>query len=369
MARVLLVSPYHGGSHRAFAEGLVQHSGHRIDLETLPARFWKWRMRGAALRLAPRIRSRRTRWDVVLATDMLNLAEFRSLSGLGDRPHVLYMHESQLDYPLSPRDRPDRHYGFINLASALAADRVVFNSRDHRDRFLGGLPALWSALPDCPLPDPRPALRRRSRVLPVGVEMEPLRRAAERAPRDGGPPVVLWNHRWDHDKDPETFFAVLDRLAGDHRTPFRLAVAGAAGKEAPPVFGEARLRHRDRLVHFGTASGQDSYGRLLGRADIVVSTARQENFGLAVVEAVACGAWPLLPRRLAYPEVLPRAWHDECLYDGPDDLARRLAGLLADGMPSSERRHRLARAMDRHAWPALIGSYDDLLAGMAREHA
>ena len=150
MARVLLVSPYHGGSHRAFAEGLARHSSHRIDLESLPARFWKWRMRGAALRLGPRIRSRPRPWDVILATDMLNLAEFRSLSGLGRVPHALYMHESQLDYPLPPGDRGDRHYGFINLASALAADRVLFNSHSHRERFLEGLPSLWAALPDCP---------------------------------------------------------------------------------------------------------------------------------------------------------------------------------------------------------------------------
>ncbi|MEJ2730858.1 MAG: DUF3524 domain-containing protein [Deltaproteobacteria bacterium] len=40
---------FFGGSHREFAKGLVSHSKHRIDLKTMPARFWKWRMRGAAL--------------------------------------------------------------------------------------------------------------------------------------------------------------------------------------------------------------------------------------------------------------------------------------------------------------------------------
>ena len=138
MARVLLLSPYNGGSHKAFAEGLATHSSHEIDLLTLPDRFWKWRMRGAAMLLASKIRQRRRRvWDLVMASDMMNLAEFRALSGLADRPHVLYFHENQMDYPLPENDQSDLHFGFINLASAQAAERLIFNSRTHRDAFFG----------------------------------------------------------------------------------------------------------------------------------------------------------------------------------------------------------------------------------------
>jgi hypothetical protein len=45
----LFLEPFFGGSHREFARGLVAHSRHQIDLLPLPARFWKLRMRGAAL--------------------------------------------------------------------------------------------------------------------------------------------------------------------------------------------------------------------------------------------------------------------------------------------------------------------------------
>ena len=38
---VLLIAPYFGGSHRAWAEGYARHSRHRVDWLTLPARFWK----------------------------------------------------------------------------------------------------------------------------------------------------------------------------------------------------------------------------------------------------------------------------------------------------------------------------------------
>ncbi|MCK5007550.1 MAG: DUF3524 domain-containing protein, partial [Spirochaetales bacterium] len=47
--RFLFLEPFYGGSHREFAEGWQQSSRHTLELHTLPARFWKWRMRGAAL--------------------------------------------------------------------------------------------------------------------------------------------------------------------------------------------------------------------------------------------------------------------------------------------------------------------------------
>ncbi|MFQ5766933.1 MAG: glycosyltransferase, partial [Acidobacteriota bacterium] len=98
--------------------------------------------------------------------------------------------------------------------------------------------------------------------------------------------------------------------------------------------------------------------------DIVVSTARQENFGVAVVEAVACGAWPVLPRRLAYPELIPRRWHRDCLYDDEHDLERRLADLLRHKPPGQRSRTALADGMLRYDWSSLIGTYDDLFEAL-----
>ncbi|MFU8856576.1 MAG: DUF3524 domain-containing protein, partial [Deferrisomatales bacterium] len=54
--RVLVLEGFWGGSHRAAAEGWARASRHAVSLEHLPARFWKWRMRGAAFELARRLR-------------------------------------------------------------------------------------------------------------------------------------------------------------------------------------------------------------------------------------------------------------------------------------------------------------------------
>ena len=69
--------------------------------------------------------------------------------------------------------------------------------------------------------------------------------------------------------------------------------------------------------------------RPLRQADVFVSTARHEFFGIATAEAIAGGCFPLLPDRLAYPELV--GGRSEFLYDGtPESLASRIKHLAAD---------------------------------------
>ncbi len=365
--RVALVEPFWGGSHRAFADGWAAASRHRIEVFSLPARFWKWRMRGAAFRFARDLAPRLEEVDLVFATGLLDLAHLRAL--LPARvPAALYFHENQAAYPDRPgEEAPERdlQYAFTNLASAAAADAVAFNSAFQREAFFRAMGVLVRRMPDARPTDVLEAVQGKTRVLHLGVELADL---PPRQPPDGGPPVVLWNHRWEHDKAPELFFRVLGRLA-DRGVPFRLAVAGESFGRVPRVFAQARRRLADRVVQWGYLPDREAYTALLARCDVVVSTARQENFGISVVEAVAAGAHPLVPRALAYPEVLPGQLHGPCLYDGEGDLAGRLARLL-DG---SERRldpDALRRAVARYGWdcraPAFDGFVDEVFLKTGR---
>ena len=57
---------------------------------------------------------------------------------------------------------------------------------------------------------------------------------------------------------------------------------------------------------------------------MAVSTAVNEFFGLAMIEAAYCGAFPLVPDRLAYPELYPAGMR----YGSREALAARLRELV-----------------------------------------
>ena len=97
--KFLFLESFFGGSHREFAEGLISNSRHGIDLVTLPARYWKWRMRGAALYFIKKISSL-VKYDGLITTDLMSLSDFKALAGRNCPPTLVYLHENQFTYPL-----------------------------------------------------------------------------------------------------------------------------------------------------------------------------------------------------------------------------------------------------------------------------
>jgi glycosyltransferase involved in cell wall biosynthesis len=374
---VWLLSPYHTGSHRAWAEGYARHSRHHVRLLTMEGRFWKWRMQGGVMELARQIDAALAAGppDVLLTTDMVNLPALLGLvrHGLPPALPVLhYMHENQLTYPWAtagpggrPAARPDLTYGMINWLSLLCADGVAFNSAFHRESWFAALPNLLKHFPDYTHLDRIEAVRRRSRVLPVGIAWPaaPVGAVQRTADRTGGPPLILWNQRWEYDKRPDRFFALLDRLdaAG---VPFRLAVAGENFRNVPQEFVDARERFAARIVHWGYAESLPAYHALLHQADLVISTADHEFFGIAVLEAIAAGAFPLLPRRLSYPELIPADLHPACLYADEDELFEKARVRLLAPRPAPPSLQEHIRR--RFVWPAVAPLYDAALANVGR---
>lgn len=360
---VALLEPYSTGSHRAWAEGYGAHSAARVEPLAMDGRFWKWRMHGGAVTLAREFRARYADAplpDVLLATDMLDLTTFLALTR--DLTHAvpvaLYMHENQLTYPPQPGERRDLHYGFINYASMLAADRVWFNSAYHLESWFDELPRLLKHFPDYTESHTVEELRARSDVLPLGLDLRRLD-AHRGAERRQGPLLIVWNHRWEYDKDPATFFRALYALQ-ERGVEFEVAILGEMFVRVPPEFEEARRRLGDRIVQFGYAPSLAEYAGWLWRGDVVVSTAIQEFFGAAAAEAMYCDCVPVLPSRLAYPQYVPVALRERCLYGTFDELVERLewwAGHVAEARGTSVR-----DAVARYDWAAMAPEYDRRLA-------
>lgn len=359
-ASLLLVEPYFGGSHRAWVEGLVRHLDRPVETVTLPARWWKWRMRGAAVTLAERCRQLSRPPAAVLVSDMIDLPAFLAFARphIGAVPVALYFHESQLTYPDSPQMESDLHFAVTNWLSALAADRVFFNSGYHRDVFFAEMPRLLRHFPDYTHEHLIEEVRERSEVLEVGVEMDWL---PAKVPARDGPVRLLWNHRWEHDKDPGAFFAAVDALA-DENLDFEVVVCGESFRQRPTEFEAAADRHPDRIVHMGLLP-LESYRRHLLEADVVVSTARQEFFGIAVIEAIAAGCFPVVPDRLSYPSLLPAAWHGRSLYaEGGLVECLRWAVTHPDEIRAGAELRR--KEMDRYGWTAMAPRYSEALEAL-----
>ena len=65
-------------------------------------------------------------------------------------------------------------------------------------------------------------------------------------------PIILWNHRWEYDKNPDTFFNLMFRLA-DEKIDFKLIVLGEKYTRYPKIFDKAKVKLKNHILHFGFA--------------------------------------------------------------------------------------------------------------------
>jgi glycosyltransferase involved in cell wall biosynthesis len=346
--KVLILEPYYGGSHKSFIENLLKLP---FDFETLtlPARKWKWRMRLSAPYFAEKLHKTGKRFDRIICSTFVDVAALRGMAPEWVRgaPLLTYFHENQFAYPVQVESERDFHFALTNMTTALSSDSLAFNSKYNLTSFIDGIGKLLQHSTDMKLKGVAEAIREKSRVLPLGVDFTDIDEAEE--PRREGPPVVLWNHRWEHDKNPSLFFETLLKL--DKEVDFSLVVLGESFERQPEIFDEAREKLKHRILHFGYADSAGDYARWLRRGDIAVSTATHEFFGISVLEAVRAGARPLLPRRLSYPEMFP----DEFLYEDENFTQRLKEEILKSKRLSREESLRLTGP---YSWEVLAPEYE-----------
>jgi len=365
--RILLLSAYDAASHRRWREGLIaRFPEHDWQVLTLPARHFSWRIRGNSLTWAVAERAVLERaYDLLIATSMVDLASLKGLvPALARVPSIAYFHENQFAYPAGARRFESIDPQMVTLYTALAADRLAFNSDYNRRSFLAGVEQLLAKFPDAVPPGIVDLLAARSSVVPVPLEAACFvaRTDAENA---GGRPVhLIWNHRWEYDKGPDRLLAVVERLL-ERGVDVEISVLGEQFRQRPDEFDVLKRRLDARaglLRHWGHIDSIDAYRRHLRSGDVVLSTALHDFQGLSVLEAVAAGCMPLLPDRMCYPEWFPREFLYPSFVDDPDreadaaaDAFERLAARLAAGevaRPPSVR---------NLGWPELSDLYAELL--------
>ena len=379
LLNILMLEPYYTGSHANWINGYIKYSSHNVKVIGMKGRFWKWRMHGGAVYIAEEFLKSDFKPDLIVASDMMDLSTFISLCRhkLDGVKTALYFHENQLSYPWSPNDMDkkggrDFHYGFINYSSALSADICLFNSKYHMESFLDSLETFLQRLPDYRGTANVDALRKKSQVLHLGLEYEKfdtakLKYANDARPlereislgfpkkRNSEPALILWNHRWEYDKNPEDFFNAL-MLLSEKGINFNLAVLGESYKNVPGIFQKAKTSLGDKIVSFGKAESFSEYAKWLCKCDILPVTSNQEFFGISVMEAVYCGCYPILPNRLTYPELIGISENPHNFYSSFGELVEKLEWSIMN--IETVRKQDMSQIAASFSWENMSQCYD-----------
>lgn len=357
--KFLFIESFYGGSHKVFCDGLIKNSKYQIDLISLPAKNFKWRIRGSAYYFARHIKNIHE-YSGIIVTDMINLSDFKSFFKNDLPPVLFYFHENQMDYPLALKQKIDYQLVFANINSALCADIVCFNSKSHEKSFLDSLTIILKRMPqDDDISWINNNISKKSVVVHPGCDFSFFEK--EKCEYKNRKAHILWNHRWDYDKKPELFFKLLKDLKNNN-FDFKLIILGEEGPKINLLFEAAEKDFKNEICHLGFVENKDQYFRLIQKSDIVLSTAVQENFGYSIVEAVRGGCIPVLPKRLSYPEIMPLDFHGDIFYKNYKEMFGKFVGYLENSVFLDKNKFgSLFSYMDKYSWKNNIQEYDDIL--------
>ncbi len=363
--RIALIDPFFEDSHRVWAEGLQSHLAEPLDIYSGSAFNWKWKMTGGSVSMAEEVNASGKSYDTFIVTDMLNAPLFKSLllPEYQDVPFILYFHENQITYPWSPTDedkvkKRDHHYGFINFCSAIVADRICFNSAYHQESFLGALPTFVNMFPDDDLKGHLESITAKSSVLYIGLDLPKYKQSSKELT------VFLWNHRWEYDKNPDFFFQTLFKLK-ERGVPFELIVLGKSYQKAPAIFGEAKERLSDEIIHWGYAESKTKYFEWLQLANMMMVTSHQDFFGISIVEAIAAGCFPILPNRLSYAEHIDAEEIDQCIYKEDSCLLEQLESVINTKRYQNTKGY--SDFVQKYDWENISSVYKDVISSISKD--
>ena len=357
--KILYVEPFYGGSHKQWIDSYSKYSCHDIDVISLPGSKWKWRMHGGAITLADKFNQIKVKYDLILCSDFLNLPVFKSLSNksINNIPIVMYFHENQASYPWSPEDEDlklnrDFHYYYINQTSSLASHWNLFNSEYHLSSYLSGLKKYLNKMPDNKNIKNINEIMNKSSVLYLGCDLKKLSKLKLKPQNKR--PKILWNHRWEFDKNPELFFKILIELK-NKGFKYSLILLGEQFSNSPSIFNEAKEILKEEIIHSGYCQSFKDYRNWLWEADILPVTSIQDFFGISIMEAVYCNTYPILPNRLSYKELFDYEKNPNIFYKTDTQLYNKLKNAIRSHTKLSS----YSSIAEKYDWINMVKKYDD----------
>ena len=353
---IVLLEPFYSGSHKSWADSLKRKSSHNIEILSIDNKSWKNAMLNGAMDLAHVFLTQNRTFmpDLILSNDLVDLPVFVGASKLSI-PTAVYFHENQLTYPWSSNEKnleeSKKRFGLMNYKSALLADKCFFNSSYHLNSFIGSLDSFLDDLSIKSKSVNIEKIKSKSEVLYLGLDLKRFDIAEKTKNKK---PIILWNHRWEYDKNPRAFFETL-KVIKEKKIEFELIILGEHFHENSPTFLEAKEFFKDEIIHCGYVESFNDYAKYLHLADILPVTSNQDFFGASIVEAIYCEVIPLLPNRLSYLELLPEKLHADFIYNEESELESKLEALI---LSCSGFNYQLKNHVSKFDWGSLIELYD-----------
>jgi alpha-1,6-mannosyltransferase len=189
--------------------------------------------------------------------------------------------------------------------------------------------------------------------VPLGVDLDefhpsradPAVRARYARPEEL---LVVYCSRLSADKRPELAVDTVAALRAG-KAPAVLAVAGDGSRRAALAYRAARLPVR----FAGHIADRSAVAALLASADVLVAPGPVETFGLAALEALACGTPVVVNAASALPEVVGDA--GVAVRGTPEAFAEGVRTLMA--RPEPERRAAARARAELFGWPRAVDGF------------
>lgn len=352
MTRLYLDS-YFGGSHEYWFQGLKSHSKYDWEKLVLPARNWKWHQLASGPFFSDKLKEiKKDDLEQIWVSDFVDLASLKGhlSSEFIELPFICYFHENQLTYPWSSRDQEksrghDLSFGMKNIENFMLADQSIFNSQFHRDEFIDAATGLLKKLPEPRLLHLFEDSLDKVKVIPVGINRPQINNE-----KNWDRPLILWNHRWEEDKNPREFLEILLSMI-EKDISFEVALLG---EQKDPELKKLMDRIPRERIRYQGFQEENQYLKILAESTHQIVTSNQDNFGISVAEALSYGIISLVPDRLAYHELFH---HDEHKYFAYQEI-KEVPELFKKR--NSQQLSKTREFVKKFYWHNLIKRYDQI---------
>ncbi|MFZ9001797.1 MAG: tRNA-queuosine alpha-mannosyltransferase domain-containing protein [Bacteriovoracaceae bacterium] len=348
--KILFIEPYNGGSHKIFLEQFISQlhkKGVECDSVSLAPKKWRWRFLSAHFHLAEIVNDSFSHRppEVIICSSLMDTASFKALLGpaFHNSSIITFFHENQLAYPIyrnadniKDQQKLKKYtYPLVHLNQILSSDALLFNSRFNYDSLFHGLDKFIRTMPDARPYKSFENAKKKCFIIGLGIEI--AQNSSELLDWEKRPSRILWNHRWEYDKNPQEFVELFTKLIRTHPN-LELDLLGDDRKgECSDTFLELNKRFPTHIKTFGGLNDRKRYIKQLGYCRLLPVTSNHDFFGLSIIDAIVNGVIPLLPNRLSYPELIAPSLHEKLLYSSFKELYQKSSLLLNIGLDNKEK--------------------------------